>query len=140
MLDNETNWLSPRLRAPVIRFASALVVLGSWRPRMTTQLAQTFLAVAADEGLTVGALATKCGFSPTMACRHVQELSHTNRHRKPGLGLVATAQRVHGDRREIRIYLTEHGMAVFRQMKAACLTGPTWRIMPDDHDWYSDRE
>ena len=135
MPDNETNWLSPRLRASLVRFANSLVVIASLRPRMTVQLVKTFLTVAADEGLTVGALATKCGISPTMACRHVQDLSHTNRHLKPGLGLVATAQHVHGDRREIRVYLTEHGIAVFRQMKETCLTGPTWRILPDRNDW-----
>lgn len=141
VLDEETVWLSPRKRAQVVRLANAIGVLLSVHPTMPLQLAMTFLAVAADEGLTVTALATKRGVGTSIMSRHLQDLGSVNRHKKPGLGLVITVQREHGDRREYQVFLTEHGTAVLRRMKANCLTGPTWRIFPVAHkDWSSAPE
>ena len=54
MLDNEANWLSPRLRASLVRFANSLVVIASLRPRMTVQLVKTFLTVVGRQSVRRG--------------------------------------------------------------------------------------
>ena len=130
MPDNETECLPAHLRVFATRLGNALVALASEDPTMTAQLAMTFLAVAADEGLTVTALAVRSGLSASTMSRHVQDLGHTNRHGQPGLGLVGSARRPHGDAREYQVFLTDRGAALLRQMKINFEKGPTWRILP----------
>lgn len=130
MSDNEADRLPQRLRVYATRLANALVALVSEDPTMTAQLVKTFLTGAADEGLTLSALAARTGFSSTMAVRHIQDLGNINRHGSRGLELVVVAQRAHGDRRERQLFLSDRGKAVFRQMKINFEKGPTWRVLP----------
>ena len=97
----------------------ALDPVRSVRRTISLQLTFTFLQVAAEPGLTVTALAHRCGVGQTVMSRHLQDLGNINRRNKAGLGLVAVTQRVYGDRRERYVVLTHRGAAVARQMIAA---------------------
>ncbi len=97
----------------------ALEHLLSVHRTISLQLAVTYLHVALDEGLTVSALAARCNVSNTVMSRHLRDLGSVNRHWKTGLELVAVTQRVHGDRREYRVILSQRGAMVARQMIAA---------------------
>jgi DNA-binding MarR family transcriptional regulator len=127
--EQEKPWLTPRALRQAIGYANAMGVLLSLHHAMPMQLAVTFLNVAAEEGHTVSALAARCGVDATVMSRHLRDLGSHNRHHEPELGLVVTAQRIHGDRREHRVYLTTRGHAVLRQMVEE-LKRPRWRIRP----------
>ena len=135
---NEADRLPVRLRKFAVRFANSLMAFISVHPTITLQLVRSFLIIAAEEGLTVSALAIRTGASPTKASRHVQDLGNTNRHGRRGLELVTVAQRAHGDHREQRLYLTERGRALVRQMTTNYLSGPTWRILSIDEAFPTD--
>ena len=101
--------ITRQTRAYAARMRNAVGALLSIHPTMTLQLAVTYLHVALYEGLTVSALAARCGVSNTVMCRHLRDLGNQNRHKKTGLELVAVTQRVYGDRRERRVILTQRG-------------------------------
>jgi DNA-binding MarR family transcriptional regulator len=108
-----------RDREMASRVSNALAVLLSLRRTMPMQLAVTYLHVVLEEGLTVGALAQRCGVEPSVMSKHISELYLCNRHHKDGLQLITMTQRVYGDRRERRVCLTERGRAVARQIGLA---------------------
>lgn len=119
-MSEQQNVKLPRdYRAQAVRIANAVTVLRRLHRTMPMQLAVTYLHIAEEEGLTVGALARRCRIQKSVASRHLQDLGTSNRHGKPGLGLVVMTQRVHGDRRERHVYLTELGRETVRQIGAA---------------------
>jgi DNA-binding MarR family transcriptional regulator len=132
MSEQETPWQTPRSHKQAVGYTNAIGVLLSIHRTMPMQLAMTFLHVAADEGSTVGALAARCGVDSSVMSRHLTDLGSCNRHNEPGLALITTVQRIHGDRRERRVYLTEHGRSVFRRMIEE-LKRPHWRLRPLPH-------
>ena len=97
----------------------ALRLLGRTRKRMTVSLANTFLNVVAQEGLTVSDLAARCGVSGEVMSKHLRDLGAVNRRYGTGLGVVAVVQQIHGDRRERYVVLTHQGAALARQVIAA---------------------
>jgi hypothetical protein len=72
---------------------NALEPLRSIHPTITLQLAYTYLQVVFEEGLTVSALAARCGVSHAVMSRHLRDLGNVNRHKKTGLELVAACLR-----------------------------------------------
>jgi DNA-binding MarR family transcriptional regulator len=120
---DDNKKLTRQARAHAARMRNAIGALLSVHRTMTMQLAVTYLHVALYEGLTVSALAARCGVSNTMMSRHLRDLGNQNRHKKTGLELVAITQRVYGDRRERRVILTQRGAKVARQMIAALRPG-----------------
>ncbi|WP_157450088.1 helix-turn-helix domain-containing protein [Bradyrhizobium sp. ARR65] len=78
-----------------------------------------FLLIGHQEGLTVSELAKRFGVRKTVASRYLSDLGAVNRHGKPGLGLITLVQRVYGDRRERRAYVTERGLEIIREMRVA---------------------
>jgi len=69
-----------------------------------------FALVAEQAEQTVAELAAKCEVSPALMSRILRNLGNVNRHNRAGLELVVLVQRVHGDRRERRVILTERGV------------------------------
>lgn len=110
--------ISTRERTASRRLANALGELRLIHRTMPLQLARTYLHVTLEEGLTVTALAARCGVDVSVMSRHLQDLGNVNRHRKRGLELVSLTQMIHGDRREHRVILTERGAALARRMIA----------------------
>jgi DNA-binding MarR family transcriptional regulator len=130
--EQEKPGLTQRSGRQAIGFANAIGVLLSIHRTMPMQLGVTYLSVAEEQGLTVSALAARCGVDTTVMSRHLRDLGSVNRHQKQGLGLVTTVQEIHADRRERRVYLTERGHAVLRLMIEE-LKHPYWRIRPDQY-------
>jgi hypothetical protein len=119
MDDSKRRWLSSKNWANVVCIRNAVELLLSLHRTMPLQLAVTFLHIVEEEGLTVTALAYRCGVHPTVMSRHLQDLGTINRHGKRGLELVVLAQRAHWDRRERRAYLSEHGVNTARKIAEA---------------------
>lgn len=76
--------------AQLIKLARALEEFDSLKERgdMTVSLARTFLAVAAEEGLTGKDLEQRLGMSQGSVSRHLLDLSQRNRRMEPGLDLI----------------------------------------------------
>src|SRR5258708_36280706 len=85
---------------------NTLEPLRSIHPTITLQLAYTYLQVVFEGGLTVSALAARCGVRHAVMSRHQRDLGNVNRHKKTRLVLVAVTQRVYGDRRAPPVNLT----------------------------------
>jgi DNA-binding MarR family transcriptional regulator len=116
---DDPHEITPELREVAIGLANAISVMLSIRSTMPLQHAITFLQVAQEEGLTVTALASRLATPTSTISRHLLDLGRTNRHNRPGFGLVRRATLAHHDQRENRVYLTERGAAVVRLMIAA---------------------
>lgn len=106
-------------RVTATRLGNAISALHASDTLMPLRLVSIFLLVAREEGLTVGEIAKRCGVWNTVASRCLSDLGAVDRHGAPGLGLVILAQKVYGDRRERRAYVTERGVNIIRQMHAA---------------------
>lgn len=119
MSDDDSQGLSPQARWAARTLLKALLPVGRTRKRMTLSLANTFLNVAAQEGLTVSELAVRCGVSAEVMSKHIRDLGAVNRRYGTGLGLVAVVQEIHGDRRQRYVVITHEGVALIRQMRAA---------------------
>ncbi|WP_213773580.1 hypothetical protein [Bradyrhizobium sp. dw_78] len=78
-----------------------------------------FLIIGQEDGLTVSELARRCGVQKSIASRYLSDFGVVNRHGRPGLGLIAMAQRMYGDRRQHHVHLTERGLEVVQQIKVA---------------------
>jgi len=86
---------------------------------MSTTQAITFLQVAAaEEELTVSALADRCGVKHNTISKHLRDLGAINRRGEPSLGLITTVRRPNDDGRQRRVILTDRGVAVARAMAA----------------------
>lgn len=112
-------WLTPELREAMTGLANAMSVMLSIRHTLPLQYVMTFLLIAQEEGLSVTALAGRCELPIGTISRHLSELGKTNRHNRPGFGLVRHATLAHHDQRESRVYLTERGAAVARLVISA---------------------
>lgn len=117
--ENDPNWLTPELREAMTGVANAITVMLSIRSTMPLQYVMTFLQIAQEEGLSVTALAARCELSTTTVSRHLRDLGTSNRHDRPGFGLVRHVPLAYRDQRERRVYLTERGAAVARLVIAA---------------------
>lgn len=118
MSDHDSQPLSPQLRLAAKLLRDSAQVLNRTRKRMTLSLANTFLNVAAQEGLTVSELSLRCGVSGEVMSKQLRDLGAVNRRHETGLGLVAVVQQIHGDRRERYVSLTHQGAALVRQLRA----------------------
>lgn len=116
---NDPHWLTPELRETAIGVANAISVMLSIRRTMPYQYVMTFLQIAQEEGLSVTALAARRELPTSTISRHLLDLGDANRRNEPGFGLVTLRHRLHGDRREHLVHLTERGAAVARLMVAA---------------------
>jgi DNA-binding MarR family transcriptional regulator len=76
--------------AQLIKLARALEEFDALKERgdMTVSLARTFLAVAAEEGLTGKDLEQRLSMSQGSISRHLLDLSQRNRRMEPGLDLI----------------------------------------------------
>ncbi|WP_420966830.1 hypothetical protein [Bradyrhizobium sp. B120] len=113
------SYLTRAHRIIAMRLGNALAPLHHLNSNMRMRVVLMFILVSQEDGLTVGELAKRCGVWKTLASRYLSDLGITNRHGKPGLGLVTIVQQVYGDRREKRVYLTERGLEILWQMRAA---------------------
>ncbi|MHC2625058.1 DNA-binding MarR family transcriptional regulator [Bradyrhizobium huanghuaihaiense] len=131
MSDDDSPRLSPQQRWVARVLFKVVELLFRTRKRMTLSLANTFLNVAAQEGLTVSELAARCGVSGEVMSKHLRDLGAINRRYGPGLGLVAVVQQIHGDRRERYVVITHRGRDLVQQMmavlKAGCRHAPGYR-------------
>lgn len=117
--EDDAEWLAPELREIAIGLANAISVMLSLRSTMPFQYVMTFLQIAQEEGLSITALAARRELPVSTLSRHLLDLGRTNRHNRPGFGLVRLATLDHHDQREHRVYLTERGVEVARLMVAA---------------------
>ena len=117
-MEQPTEEISLEARRHARRLRRALGVLTSIHHRISLAQATTFLHVAWEEGLTVSALASRCGVQPTTISKHLRDLGPINRDQEPGLGLITITKGDYGDQREHFVILTERGTAVARQMIA----------------------
>lgn len=63
-------------------------------PNVPTQLAQTFVAVAMNEGASLGQIAKVVGTALSTASRHLADLGDLNRKKEPGYKLIHREQDV----------------------------------------------
>ncbi|UWU78151.1 MarR family winged helix-turn-helix transcriptional regulator [Bradyrhizobium huanghuaihaiense] len=124
MSDDDSQGLSPQARWAARTLLNVLLPMRRTRKRLTFSLVNTFLNVAAQEGLTVSELAARCGVSGEVMSKHLRDLGAVNRRHGTGLGLVAVVQQIHGDRRERHVVITPQGLDLVRQMMAV-LKGET---------------
>lgn len=122
---------SPRLSPQEQRWTGAVMldvanVFCRLRDRMPISYMGTFLRIAASQGLTVAQLAARRGVSGAVMSRHLGELGGRNRRGGAGLGLIAMVQKIHGDRRERYVVLTDKGVAVAHQLLIAARGGGPW--------------
>lgn len=120
MSEDESYKLSPREQ----RYAASVLLdlvdlFFELRDRVPASYMATFLCIATTHGLTVAELAARRGVSGAVMSRHVGELGGRNRRGGTGLGLVTMIQRIHGDRRERQVVLTDKGVALALQAVAA---------------------
>lgn len=108
--------VTPEMRSYVLALKATLAPWVSCHPTSPIQLVRTFVQISLSEGCTVGELAAKCDTDPGVMSRHVSLLGLKGRLGTNGLGFVALSQRVHGDRRERRVVLTDRGAAMAREM------------------------
>lgn len=116
---DDPHWFTPELREVAIGLANAISVMLIIRRTMPFQYVMTFLQIAQEEGLSITALAARRELPVSTVSRHLLDLGRTNRHKRPGLGLVRQATIGHHDQREHRVYLTGRGAEVARLMLAA---------------------
>ncbi|MGY4282044.1 DNA-binding MarR family transcriptional regulator [Bradyrhizobium sp. LM2.7] len=135
--EDDPHWFTPELREAAIGAANALRVMLSLRRTMPLQYVMTFLQIAQEEGLTVTALATRLELPTSTVSKHLLDLGRINRSKRPGFGLVRTAQLAHRDQREHRVFLTDRGAAVARLMVAALGRRSSLLKMPPS-PWYPD--
>ncbi|MCS3929167.1 hypothetical protein M2175_004198 [Bradyrhizobium elkanii] len=127
MPEDESYKLSPQAQ----RYAASLLLdcadlFYELRDRMPISYAATFLRIATTQGLTVAELAARQSVSGAVMSRHLGELGGRTRQGGAGLGLVAVVQRIHGDRREHRVILTEKGVELARRVNIAARGGGPW--------------
>jgi DNA-binding MarR family transcriptional regulator len=91
------------------------------RDTMPLQYVRAFMLVAIEEGSNVTEYAKRAGVSPSLMTRHLSDLGETNRHHKPGFGLVEQYYNVM-DKRERLMRLTPMGRGIAQKICAA-LTG-----------------
>ncbi|SCB40271.1 hypothetical protein GA0061098_1008107 [Bradyrhizobium shewense] len=89
--ENDPNWFTPELREVAIGVANAISVMLSIRSTMPFQYVMTFLQIAQEEGLSITALAARRELPVSTLSRHLLDLGKTNRHNRPGFGLVRLA-------------------------------------------------
>jgi DNA-binding MarR family transcriptional regulator len=104
--------------AALSNLEAALKPFFKLRPTMPMQYVTAFLLVAHKEGQTVGELAKRAGISESLMSRHLADLSHTNRYRKPGFNLIVGTDDPM-DRRTSRQQLTDKGHRVVGQILGA---------------------
>lgn len=85
------------------------------RATMPLQYVVTLLAVARDEGKSVGEYARKLGISPSVMSRHLLDIGERNRHMEDGFGLV-TFRPNPRNLREHEYYLTPKGYQLVQQI------------------------
>src|SRR5258708_9124227 len=100
---------------------------------MPMQLAGTCLHVVLEEGLKVTAVGERCGVEQSVMSRHLRDLYLSDRHHKDGLQLITITQRIHGDRRERHVFLTERGHEVARQIGKALFDPKPVRVKPNPY-------
>jgi DNA-binding MarR family transcriptional regulator len=130
-LQNQFCQLGSMERTLIVRFATAIHVLLELYHRLTIAQATTFLAVWAEEGLTVSTLALRCGVEPQTVSRHLRILTSRNIRGVDGLGLlVVKDRRPQGDLRHRYVFLTERGSALAARMLEVMEVGRLRRIAP----------
>jgi DNA-binding MarR family transcriptional regulator len=123
------SYMTRENRIASMRIGNACAPLYRLDRNMRMRCALMFLLVGKEEGLTAGELAERLGVRKTVASRYLSDLGVIDRYGKPGLGLITMVQRIYGDRRERRAYLTEHGEEVCRQIQVALTeAGPRKRF------------
>lgn len=115
--------LTPKDNRVLRRFYASLRLLTAMNHRISTTQAMTFLHVAYEEGLSISDLAECCGVRPHTISKHLRDLGPINRNGQPSLGLIATVQKAHHDRRVHFVILTPRGAALARKMFAIVLHG-----------------
>jgi DNA-binding MarR family transcriptional regulator len=106
------------IKAKLEQLTSALKPFQAERENMPLQYFATFLLVATEEGLNVSTYAERAGISQSLASRHLSDLGKTNRHHKPGFGLVEMYYDLM-DRRNRLVRLTVKGQRIVSEMCAA---------------------
>jgi len=130
-LQNQFRQLGSMERTLVVRFATAIHVLLELYHRLTTAQAVTFLAVWAEQGLTVSTLALRCGVEPQTISHHLRVLTSRNIRGVGGLGLlVVKDRRTQDDLRHRYVFLTERGSALAARMVEVMEVGRLRRIAP----------
>lgn len=130
-LQNQFRQLGSMERTLVVRFATAIHVLLELYHRLTIAQAVTFLAVWAEEGLTVSALALRCGVEPQTISHHLRVLTSRNIRGVDGLGLlVVNDRRTQDDLRHRYVFITERGSALAARMVEVMEVGRLRRIAP----------
>ena len=117
--DPVTSLVTRGDRLIAMRIANSLAELHSLDRNMPLRVVAMFLLIGQEEGLTVTQLAQRCGLRKTVASRYLSDLGPINRYGEPGFGLVTLVQKIYGDRRERRVYVTAHGAAIIRQIRVA---------------------
>ncbi len=86
-------------------------------PDLPIQYALSFLTLAQNEGLSMGALAQRLAIAQSSASRNIAALSDWHSFGKPGLGLVE-AREDPRERRRKRVSLTAKGHAFAHRLTA----------------------
>lgn len=86
-------------------------------PDLPIQYALSFLTLAANEGLSLGELATRLGIAQSSASRNVAALSAWHSFGKPGLDLVEAREDPRERRRKL-VTLTPKGHALVETLRA----------------------
>jgi len=102
--------------AGLLKLSRALTLARSqMKETIPTQVLQTFLVVAMNEGKPVSTIADLIGASPTTASRHCSDLGARLRDKSPGYGLI---ERVEDpvDMRVVTYRLTQRGRLFLKQL------------------------
>jgi DNA-binding MarR family transcriptional regulator len=119
MTEPVRSYMSRERRLTAMRIGNAIAPLHRLDGNMHMRVVLMFLLVGQEDGLAVSELGKRCGVGKNAASRYLSDLGTTDRYGKPGLGLVTMVQRVYGDRRERHVYLTERGLDIAEQIRAA---------------------
>lgn len=129
-LQKQFRQLGSMERTLVVRFATAIYVLCDLYHRLTFPQATTFLAVWAEEGLTVSTLARRCGVKPSTISHQLRVLTSRNIHGVDGMDLLVVQDERTKDLRHRYVFLTERGSALAARMVEVMEVGLRRRIHP----------
>lgn len=90
-----------------------LGILRTISPTLPVQVAQTFISVALNEGMSGVELARLIGAPFSTISRHLLDLGELNRKKEPGFALVGPKRDIQ-DRRAYNYYLTPKGRQLIR--------------------------
>jgi DNA-binding MarR family transcriptional regulator len=137
-LQDQFHELSSRQRVLVLRFAIALQVLRELYYHLSYDQAYTFLAVWAEEGLSVSMLARRCGIKPLTVSMHLRRLTSRVIRRKPGFDLLTVVDNKLSDLRLRHVFLTERGHRLAARMIEVMEKNPRKRICPMGELFFED--